>query len=487
MLLDRKLAPLQRTARIEVVAKFTGQLLGVLGWLILIPTLVSLYFHDFEITLRYLIVELILFACGFVFSRLDTPTDIQINEGLVITSLIFILTPLMVTIPFTGEGLGFVDALFEAISAVTTTGLTTVSALESMSATFIFSRAYLQWIGGLGIVVLTVALLLRPGMAAKRLIHLDESEDLVSSTQAYAQTILKIYLILTACITALIWATEGNFFVAITHAFAAVSTGGFSGYNDSLAGFNNTVGMVAVMVGCVFGALPLLLYQHVRRLDWRSFMADPQLRALLILVSIASFVLGMLFTLQLNMPWSEALLHAPLLAISAQSTAGFASLPLAELGGGVLLILILLMFTGGSLGSTAGGIKLLRMLIFLSLMKLSMQRIAVVQHAVIESKLGKEPLGEDEIIRALLLILLFIAVIFLSWLAFVIAGYDPLGALFEVVSAVGTVGLSSGITDSDLPAFLKAVLCVDMLLGRLEIIALLVLLYPATWIKLRSV
>src|SRR5690606_31902563 len=125
----------------------------------------------------------------------------------------------------------------------------------------------------------------------------------------------------------------------------------------------------------------------------------------------------------------------PLLAISAQSTAGFATLPLAELGGSVLLILILLMFIGGSLGSTAGGIKLLRMLIFLSLMKLSMQRIAVVHHAVIESKLGKEPLGEDEIIRALLLILLFIAVIFLSWLAFVIAGYDPLGALFEVVSA----------------------------------------------------
>lgn len=120
-------------------------------------------------------------------------------------------------------------------------------------------------------------------------------------------------------------------------------------------------------------------------------------------------------------------------------------------------------------------------------MQLLLRRIAVVPHAVIESKLGKEFLEEDEIIRALLLILLLISVIFFSWIIFVIAGYDALSALFEVVSATGTVGLSSGITQSEMPDFLKVILCVDMLLGRLEIIALLVLFYPATWIKLRAV
>lgn len=487
MLLNHKLAPLQRTIRINVVAKYTGQLMVVLGCLTFVPSLVSLYFHDFDITIRYLVVELILFTCGLVFSRLDTPTDIQTNEGMVITSLIFIITPLIMTIPFSGEGLEFVDALFETVSAATTTGLSTVSDLTPMSATFIFSRAYMQWIGGLGIVVLTVALLVQPGMAAKRLIHLDETGDLASSTRAYARTILKIYLVLTVLATVLIWIAQGNFFVAITHAFSAVSTGGFSSYNDSLASFDNTPGMIVVTAACLFGALPLLLYHRLSRRDGMGFVTDLQLRAMIILVIIASFALCSLFVLQLNMPWSEALLHAPLLVISAQSTAGFSTLPLAELSNGALLILIFIMFVGGSLGSTAGGIKLLRMLTFIRLMQLIMQRTAVAPHAVIEPRLGKECLEEDEINRALLLILLFIAIIFFSWLAFVIAGYDTLSALFEVVSAAGTVGLSSGITQSDMPDLLKVVLCMDMLLGRLEIIALLVLLYPATWIKLRTV
>lgn len=487
MILNHKLAPLQRTIRINVVAKYIGQLLVVLGCLTIMPCLVSLYFRDFDVTIRYLVVELILFGCGVVFSRLDTPTDIQTNEGMVITSLIFIVTPLIMTIPFTGGGLSIVDALFETVSAITTTGLTTVSNLESMSATLIFSRAYMQWIGGLGIVVLTVALLVQPGMAARRLIHLDETEDVASSTRAYAQTILKIYLILTILTTVLIWITQGNFFIAITHAFSAVSTGGFSSYNDSLAGFDNTLGMVIVMVASLFGALPLLLYHRLSRRDWRGFVSDLQLRALITLVLLASLVLAGLFVLQLNMPWSEALLHAPLLAISAQSTTGFTTLPLTGLSNGMLLILIFMMFVGGSLGSTAGGIKLLRVLTFSHLTHLIMQRSAVAPHAVIKPRLDRVLLEEDEIIRALLLILLFIVVIFFSWLVFVAAGYDTLSALFEVVSATATVGLSSGITQAGLPDLLKIVLCLDMLLGRLEIIALLVLLYPATWIKIRAI
>lgn len=487
MLLNHKLTPLQRTVRINVVAKYTGQLLVVLGCLTLIPCMVSLYFYDIDITIRYLIVELLLFASGIVFSRLDTPTDIQTNEGMVITSLVFIITPLIMTIPFTGGGLSFVDALFETVSAVTTTGLSTISNLEAMPATFIFARAYMQWIGGLGIVVLTVALLIHPGIAAKRLIHLDEAEDLASSTRAYARTILKIYLVLTALVTVLIWMVQGDFFIAITHAFSTVSTGGFSSYDNSLAGFDNTLAMIVVIAACLFSALPLLLYRRLSRRDWKGFVTDLQFRTIIILTVIISLVLGGLFVLQLNMPWSEALLHAPLLAVSAQSTAGFSTLSIAELSSGVFLVLIFSMLVGGSLGSTAGGIKLLRMLIYIRVVQLLLRRIAVVPHAVIESKLGKEFLEEDEIIRALLLILLLISVIFFSWIIFVIAGYDALSALFEVVSATGTVGLSSGITQSEMPDFLKVILCVDMLLGRLEIIALLVLFYPATWIKLRAV
>ena len=144
------------------------------------------------------------------------------------------------------------------------------------------------------------------------------------------------------------------------------------------------------------------------------------------------------------------------------------------------------MAIGGSVGSTAGGIKILRLLILLRLFQLTVRRIAVPSHAVVEAKLGGRRLEDDDLLRALVLTALFIAVILLSWLPFVAAGYDPLNALFEVVSATATVGLSTGITATDLPTYLKAVLCADMLAGRLEIVALLIVLYPGSWFGKRT-
>jgi trk system potassium uptake protein TrkH len=148
--------------------------------------------------------------------------------------------------------------------------------------------------------------------------------------------------------------------------------------------------------------------------------------------------------------------------------------------------MILSMLVGGSVGSSAGGFKLLRLLIFLRMLQIFISRAAMPPHAVSSTLLAGQKLDDDDIQRALQLILLFIAVVFLSWLPFVALGYDPLDALFEVVSACGTVGLSTGITRPELEPALKAILCFDMLAGRLEIIALLVVLYPRNWIGRRE-
>ena len=137
--------------------------------------------------------------------------------------------------------------------------------------------------------------------------------------------------------------------------------------------------------------------------------------------------------------------------------------------------------SGGASGSTAGGFKILRLLIGLRVLQLIVLRTAVAPHGVIEPRLGERRLRDDEIREALVLILLFIAVVGLSWLPFVVMGYDPLDALFEVASATGTVGLSVGLTSAGLPALLKGVLGADMLLGRLEIFAWLVFIYRGTW------
>jgi len=148
--------------------------------------------------------------------------------------------------------------------------------------------------------------------------------------------------------------------------------------------------------------------------------------------------------------------------------------------------MIFSMSVGGSIGSTAGGVKLLRLLLLLRLLQLLIRRSALPPHAVAEVRFGGRAVSAEEISRALLVILLFVAAAGLSWLPFVALGHAPLEALFEVVSALGTVGLSSGVTSAALDPALKAVLIADMLLGRLEFVALLVLLYPRSWIGNRA-
>jgi trk system potassium uptake protein TrkH len=182
-----------------------------------------------------------------------------------------------------------------------------------------------------------------------------------------------------------------------------------------------------------------------------------------------------------GMAWPQVLHHAPLLALSAQTTAGFSSMPCGQLDAGSKLVLIFSMLVGGGAGSTAGGFKLLRLLIAASVLRLIVQRTCLPKHAVIESRLAGRRLQDEEIQAALLLMVLFVAVVALSWLPFVAMGYSPLDSFFEVVSATGTAGLSVGLTSATLPPLLKGILCVDMLMGRLEIMAWLVMLYPKTW------
>ena len=477
---------LQKSVRIAVIGKYLGQLLLVLAILTLLPLLVSLVFKEYEFTVRYIIVELILLSAGLLLMRISAPASLQTNEGLVISALVFIFSPLVMTIPVMGIGLGFIDALFETVSAFTTTGLSVVTELRHQPRTFLFSRAYMQWIGGLGIVVLTIVLLLRPGIYLRKLVELDESEDIVGSTVTYARRILLIYIALTIFSIGMIWIAGGGFFNAVTHALSAVSTGGFSNFDDSLAGFNSRLVTLCVILGCLFGALPFMLYFRIRRYHFSMIFRDVQVRAIAVFILGIGLMLTIVLVQEMQMPVMDALYHSILMAVSAQTTAGFASIDITRIGHHGLLLLMMAMFVGGSLGSTAGGIKLYRILIFRRALLHMLQKTAATTHAVIEPKLGGKTLEMDEINKALLVIMLYFLAVVLSWLAFLFSGYEPVASLFEVVSAVGTVGLSSGVVSADLPIHLKLILCLDMLLGRLEFIALLVLIYPATWINRRS-
>ena len=480
--MSKQAAGLSYAVRFSVLAKYFGQLCFVVALLTVLPLVVSLVNSETHITLRYVFVVLALTAVAGLFGRIHAPQEVQVNEAMVLVAFMFLFTPLVVSFPIMGSGLAFSDALFEAISGITTTGLTTINNVEDMSPTFFFARAWMQWYGGLGIVILSLALLFRPGSAAKKFAVTETDEDdLVGGTKAHARRVLVVYAILSGTGILLLLTLGVRPFDALLYSLASVSTGGFAPHDNSLAALGSPVVYYAVILTCLAGAVPLSLYRMPYKRGRRSGTAVVQLRGLLIMGALVSVTLGISLALTEEGGWERAFRHAPILAFSAQTTAGFSTTDLSSLHAAAKLVLIMAMAVGGSVGSTAGGIKILRLLMVLSLLRVLLRRTCTSKHAVAEPRMAGQAMDESEIQEAFLVILLFLTVIVFSWLPFLFFQYDPLDSLFEVVSATGTVGLSVGVVSHDMPVLLKGVLCVDMLLGRLEILAWLVILYPRTW------
>lgn len=477
---------LRYAVRPRPVLKYVGQLCFVLALLNFVPLIVALLAGDVGVSWRYAMVIAAVLALGLGLTRLPAPKQLQTNEAIVITALMFLLTPLVMTWPTMASGLNFLDALFETISAVTTTGLSVTATVAGKAPAFLFARAWMQWIGGLGIVVLSLATLIQPGLAAKRLgDHEDYEDDLAGGTRARARLVFIVYAVLTAVGILVLGILGTGWFEAVLYTFAAVSTGGFAPHDASLGGLPGFPAQAAVILLSVAGGVSLLLYQRAFRQGARVLARDRQLQGYLIFGGLVTLTLSATLFFEGHMHWLQALQHGFLNGLSAQSTAGFSSLSPAELEPGSKLVIMGSMFLGGSLGSTAGGIKILRLLIVLRLLQLLILRAGMPRNVVAEARLGGRRLESDEIQNALCLILLFILFTAASWLPFVLLGSDPFDALFEVVSAIGTVGLSAGMAGPDLHPLLKIVLCVDMLLGRLEIMAWLILLAPGTWVGKR--
>ena len=481
--MEERTAVLTYAVRGRVVLKYCGQLMLMLMLLTLVPAGVALLSGEWMPAQRYGILCCGLLLAGAALARLPAPSRIQSNEALTITALAFVLSPLLMSWPLMAIGISFTDALFEAISGVTTTGLSVVGNIEQRSSVFLFARAWMQWYGGLGIVVFSVAILLNHHIALRRLITPD-TEGMLTTTRVYTRRVFTVYIVLTLAGFIILLLLLGNGFSAIVYTLAAVSTGGFAPLNSSLGDLSLPAQYGISLLG-LCGAIPLIFYYRLTRGDWREIYSDTEVRILV------GFTLGLSLLLTLSLitlsgfDWRDAIHHGTLLAISAQTTTGFASLDVGSLEGLTLGFMIFAMVIGGTAGSTAGGFKILRLLIMWSMIRLLIQRTAMTAHAVSDPRLGDKILEQEEIERALMLIILFLMVVGISWLIFLAYGFDPLQALFEVASAAGTVGLSSGVTSHELDPFLKVVLCVNMLLGRVEIIAVLVVLYPGTWLGKR--
>ena len=477
---------LSYAVRPRVVAHFLGQLGLMLALLTGAPLLASLLFAEFDATWRYGVVVLVLLAVSWPAARLRVPRGVQRNEAFTVTALAFLLAPLAMVFPIHGATeLDFVPALFEAVSAATTTGLTMVHAPEAQPRTFLFARAWMQWYGGLGIAVLSIALLMGQTVATHRLVDAAATETFVTTSRTHARRVLQVYGVLTVLAIATLSLAGGDFEEGLLHALAAVSTGGFSSHGDSLAG-TPPVFASAVLAFSLLGAVTLPLYHGVLRERASRLRQDREWVFLLAAILVGAGLLAASGLLQEGLAPGDAVRRALFLSASAQSTAGFSPLAPAELPAFALGVLMMQMLVGGSVGSTAGGVKLLNLLILFRALRLTLTRAGMGPHAVVPLRLFGQAIEPRTLERVLLLLVLYGLVVFFSWLVFLAHGMPPLPSLFDVISATGTVGLSAGVAGPELPSTLALVLCFDMLAGRVEVVALLVTLWPGTWIGRRQ-
>ncbi|HYQ71631.1 MAG TPA: potassium transporter TrkG, partial [Gammaproteobacteria bacterium] len=346
---SKAISGLHFAVRLRVVAKYLGQAFLMLALLTCVPAAVAGISGNTGVALRYLAVILLFVLFGALTARLRVAANMQRNEALVISVLVFSLSACAMSFPVMGYGIPFIDALFEAVSGVTTTGLSTLSGLEDRPASFLFARAWMQWIGGLGVLALVLALLLEPGIAAKRL-GSDERVDIAGGTRSHVQRVTLVYLAITVIgISALLVVGE-SLLDAIAYTLAAVSTGGFASQDASLAGVASLPARGLITLLSLAGAISFSWYYLGHYRHAASLLREPQFRGLLVVCAATVVTLFGFMTLAHPERLTDNLGNAILTGISAQTTTGFSSMPLAELDPGSKLTLIVSMFVGGELG-----------------------------------------------------------------------------------------------------------------------------------------
>lgn len=258
----------------------------------------------------------------------------------------------------------------------------------------------MQWYGGLGVVVLSLALLMGHEMASRRLSESTGAEGLDASAREHARRTIAVYLALTAVGLVIVWPLMKDGFHSLVYVFTAISTGSFASMDGSLAAIPDWLTRMAIMLVCLLGAAPFALYYRAAHGSWRASLGDPELRALLAFSLVVIAILTLTIQSSQRFDWGESAGHAAVLGLSAQTTAGFSSLEVAGLDPLSKLVMIVSMAIGGGVGSTGGGFKVLRLLILMRLIQVMTQRAAMPPHGVQSTRLGGRTLSDVDVQRA---------------------------------------------------------------------------------------
>jgi trk system potassium uptake protein TrkH len=482
--------------QLTAVQRVFGLLLMLFSGTMLPPVIVSWIYADGAAK-----VFLISFAVALVVgSALWLPVhkvqkELRLRDGFMIVALFWIVLSLFASVPLMlseQPHLRMVDAVFEATSGLTTTGSSVLSGIEHLPKSILWYRMQLQWLGGMGVVVLAVAIMPMLGVGGMQLFRAEtpgpiKDTKLTPRITETAKAFWYLYLGLTIVCAASYWLAGMSGFDAITHSFATIATGGFANYDASFAYFDSRAIELVAIFFMLFSGVNFALHFIVwRGRDPRIYWTDPELRTYLVLVlAFTALAAASLYAAGRFDHAGLALLHATFQVVSVATTTGFTSSDYAAWPGFVPVLILFIGFIGGCAGSTSGGIKVIRSLLLFRQGRREIMRL-IHPAAQIPVKIGKKPLPESVVNAVWGFFSLYVASFTLMLLAVMATGVDQVTAFSAVLCTFNNIGVGLGEVGAGyggLNDTAKWILSFAMLLGRLEIFTLLVLISPAFWRK----
>jgi trk system potassium uptake protein len=474
------------------ILKILGLLLFVEGLFMLTSLPFSFYYHEgqhWTILLSSFITSGTGLGLFFLMGK-RKQDSVNKREGFVIVSLTWLMITLFGTLPFLISGAipTFTDAFFETMSGFTTTGSSILTDIEALPKSILFWRSMTHWIGGMGIVVLTVAILPFLGIGGMQLyaaempgVTKDKLHPRITQT---AKRLWAIYILLTFVETILLMAGGMNLFDGLCHSFGSMATGGFSTKNASTAGFSPYIQYVLILFMFLAGMNFTLHYLALKG-RIREVLRSDELKTYVLVIVLFTLVIAGLLIYRTGMGIEKGFRDVLFQVVSIITTTGFVSADYLLWPGELWFLLFLLMFVGGMAGSTGGGVKVIRHILLFKNASLELKR-TIHPQGIIPVRLDKQAVSEEIIYKVMAFFIIYVLIFVIGAVMLAFLGLDFTSSIGASISSLGNIGPGLGTVGpvenySLVPGAGKWLLSLLMLLGRLELFTVLILFAPAFW------
>tara|TARA_B100001093_G_scaffold214292_1_gene205626 strand:+ start:13617 stop:15065 length:1449 start_codon:yes stop_codon:yes gene_type:complete len=469
-----------------------GILLIILGLSMLVPYTIQVFLVENSHSFISASFITIFFGVLCVLTNLENELKLNLRQIFLFTTLAWFFVAVFGSLPFllSSTPLSISEAFFESMSGITTTGATVITDLENTSKSILLWRSIMQWLGGIGIVVMAITVLPLLKVGGMQLFKMEgplSTEKILPRTLEVATIIISTYLILTFLCAFFYWIFGMSIFDSIAHSMTTIATGGFSTHNDSIGYFESSNIEIVASIFIVSGSIPFITYLKFIKGNKKIFFQDSQIKGLANLL-LVSFLIMLLYLFLVNYESSylDKIRISSFNVISILSGTGYVTDDFGLWGNFSLIFFLFLMFIGGCAGSTACGIKIFRLQMLFIFLKNQIKKL-ISPNSIIISKYNNQNISDDFIKSVIIFIFSFLFLFLIISILLSISGLDFLTSISGAASAISNVGPGLGEmigpngNYKNIPDISKWILAFGMLLGRLELFAVLVLFFPSFW------